>query len=118
MPAWTQIRGKACRLQGWIAAALVAAIFTRYDGWVMALLAWARMGLVLARRGRLRSRAFWLASALVVAAPVAWFIYNAAAFGDWLYFLRGPYSAKAIEMRTAVPGMSAASGLAQSLGRR
>jgi hypothetical protein len=35
---------------------------------------------------------------------LAWFIYNAAAFGDWLYFLRGPYSAKAIEMRTSVPG--------------
>jgi hypothetical protein len=95
---------RARRLQGWIAAALVAAVFTRYDGWVMALLAWGCMGLVLARRGRLHSRAFWLASAVVAAAPVAWFIYNAAAFGDWLYFLRGPYSAKAIEMRTSVPG--------------
>ena len=39
-----------------------------------------------------------------MAAPLAWFIYNAAAFGDWLYFLRGPYSAKAIEIRTSVPG--------------
>jgi hypothetical protein len=92
------------RLQGWIAAALVAAIFTRYDGWVMALLAWVAMGLVLLRRGRLRSLTFWLASALVMAAPLAWFIYNATAFGDWLYFLRGPYSAKAIEIRTSVPG--------------
>jgi hypothetical protein len=97
-------QGKARRLQGWIAIALIAAIFTRYDGWVMALLAWGCMGLVLARRGGLRSRAFWLVSAVVAAAPVAWFIYNAAAFGDWLYFLRGPYSAKAIEMRTSVPG--------------
>jgi len=95
---------KAGRLQAWIAFALVAAIFTRYDGWVMALLAWGSMGLVLARRGRLRSIGFWLASAVVVAAPVAWFVYNAAAFGDWLYFLRGPYSAKAIEIRTSVPG--------------
>jgi hypothetical protein len=70
----------------------------------MALLAWVSVGVALARRGLLRSCAFWLASAVVVAAPVAWFIYNAAAFGDWLYFLRGPYSAKAIEMRTSVPG--------------
>jgi hypothetical protein len=70
----------------------------------MALLAWVAVGLTLARRGGLRSPVFWLASALVVAAPVAWFIYNAAAFGDWLYFLRGPYSAKAIEIRTSVPG--------------
>ncbi len=95
---------RARRLQGWIAAVLVATIFTRYDGWVMALLAWTGVSLVLLRRGGLRSRGFWLASALVAAAPVAWFIYNAAAFGDWLYFLRGPYSAKAIEMRTSVPG--------------
>jgi 4-amino-4-deoxy-L-arabinose transferase-like glycosyltransferase len=87
-----------------IAGGLVAAVFTRYDGWVMALLAWGCVGLTLARRGRLRSRSFWLASAVVVAAPTAWFIYNATAFGDWLFFLRGPYSAKAIEMRTAGPG--------------
>ena len=92
------------RLLWSIAAALVAAVYTRYDGWVMALLAWGCMGLALARRGRLRSRAFWLASVLVVAAPAVWFIYNGAAFGDWLYFLRGPYSAKAIEVRTSVPG--------------
>jgi hypothetical protein len=87
-----------------IAGALVAAVFTRYDGWVMALLAWGCVGLTLARRGQLRSRSFWLASAVVIAAPTAWFIYNAAAFGDWLFFLRGPYSAKAIEVRTAAPG--------------
>jgi len=95
---------KAQRLQGWIAAVLVAAVFTRYDGWIMAALAWSGVGLELLRRGRLRSRAFWLASAIVVAAPLAWFIYNAAAFGDWLEFARGPYSAKAIEIRTASHG--------------
>ncbi len=44
------------RLLGWIAAALVAAIFTRYDGWIMALLAWSAIGVELLRRGRLRSR--------------------------------------------------------------
>jgi hypothetical protein len=95
---------QARRLLWWIAAALAAAVYTRYDGWVMALLAWMSIGIVLARRGGLRSRTFWLASAVVVAAPVAWFAYNAAAFGDWLYFMRGPYSAKAIEIRTSTPG--------------
>jgi hypothetical protein len=94
---------RARRLMWWIAAVLVAAIYTRYDGWVMAFIAWVGVGTVLARRGGLRSR-FWLASALVVAAPAAWFVYNGAAFGDWLFFLRGPYSAKAIEIRTSVPG--------------
>jgi hypothetical protein len=92
------------RLIWLIALALVAAIFTRYDGWGMALLAWVAIGLTLARRRQMRSHAFWLASILVVAAPIAWCIYNAAAFGDWLYFMRGPYSAKAIELRTSVPG--------------
>jgi hypothetical protein len=92
------------RLLWKIALMLVAAIFTRYDGWVMALLAWTGIGVTLARRGMLRSRAFWWASAVIVAAPVAWFVYNAAVFGDWLTFLRGPYSAKAIELRTAAPG--------------
>ena len=87
-----------------IAIVLVAAIFTRYDGWIMALLAWTGIGVLLLRRGQLRSPAFWVASAFVVAAPIFWFAYNASAFGDWLYFARGPYSAAAIEVRTSAPG--------------
>ena len=87
-----------------IALLLAAAVLTRYDGWIIAALAWPAIGVTLARRGQLRSRAFWLASILVVAAPAFWFIYNAATFGDWLSFMRGPYSAKAIEMRTSAPG--------------
>jgi hypothetical protein len=99
-------------LQICVAAALVAAIFTRYDGWIIALLAWTGIGLTLLKRaaagerGRLSSAAFWLASLAVVAAPILWFVYNSAGFGDWLYFARGPFSAKAIELRTAVPGSS------------
>lgn len=95
---------RARKLLWWLVAALVAAVFTRYDGWVMAFLAWVAIGLVLAKSGKLRSRTFWLASAVLVAAPAVWFAYNAAAFGDWLEFMRGPYSAKAIEIRTATPG--------------
>jgi len=89
------------RLQAAIAAALVAAVFTRYDGWIIAFLAWTGMGLALRKYGLLRSRAFWLLTIAVVAAPLLWFLYNAVCFGDWLYFARGPYSAKAIELRTA-----------------
>jgi hypothetical protein len=94
----------ARRLLCLIALTLIAAIFTRYDGWVMAFVAWTCMGLTLARRGQLRSLSFWIASVLLIAAPVAWFVYNSVGFGDWLYFARGPYSAKAIEIRTSVPG--------------
>jgi hypothetical protein len=96
---------QATRLQLLIAAALIAAIFTRYDGWIIAFIAWTSIGLALLRRGRLRYLPyFWLASVAVVAAPILWFAYNSAGFGDWLYFARGPYSAKAIEMRTATSG--------------
>jgi hypothetical protein len=94
----------ASRLLVRIAAVLVAAIFTRYDGWVMALIAWLVIGLELLRRGRLRSWIFWLASAVLVAAPISWFVYNAICFGDWLEFARGPYSAKAIELQTMSHG--------------
>jgi len=87
-----------------IAVLLVAAVFTRYDGWIMAFLAWVAIGITLARRRQLNSRAFWIASVLVAAAPAFWFVYNHAAFGDWLFFARGPYSAKAIEIRTSAPG--------------
>lgn len=85
-------------------AALIAAIFTRYDGWIFAFFVWLAMAVTLARRGRLNTRAFWTASVLLAAAPAAWFAYNAGFFGDWLYFARGPFSARAIELRTAAPG--------------
>ena len=88
----------------WIALVLVAAIFTRYDGWILALISWTSIGVWLLRRGQLRSRVFWAASVVIVAAPIVWFVYNVVAFGDWLEFARGPYSAKAIELRTASHG--------------
>jgi len=95
---------RAARLLCCIATVLVAAVFTRYDGWILALLAWTAIGFLQLRRSTLRSWAFWVASAVVVAAPLAWFAYNAVVFGDWLDFARGPYSASAIELRTALPG--------------
>ena len=100
------------KLQVFIAAALVAAIFTRYDGWIIALIAWTAIGITLLRRaaagerGRLGAAAFWLASLAVITAPLLWFLYNSVCFGDWLYFARGPYSAHAIELHTASPGPS------------
>jgi len=99
------------RLQAAIAAVLAAAIFTRYDGWIIALIAWSGVGFTLLRRaahgerGRLSSPSFWLATLAIAAAPIAWFVYNSVCFGDWLYFARGPYSAKVIELHTAVPGV-------------
>jgi len=91
---------------------LVAAIFTRYDGWVYAAAAWlfATWPLVAARarwswRGPVAG-AWVLFTALLVAAPSLWLAYNAKQFGDPLDFMRGPYSARAIEARTSPPGSS------------
>jgi hypothetical protein len=95
---------RSSRFLWFIAFVLIAAVYTRYDGWIVAFLAWTAIGVTLLRRGQLRSPAFWLASVFVVAAPLVWFAYNAAVFGDWLDFARGPYSARAIEIRTATPG--------------
>src|ERR1035437_2946490 len=52
---------RSARLLFAMAVVLAAAVFTRYDGWVMALLAWVSIGVVLLGRGKLRSGAFWLA---------------------------------------------------------
>ena len=37
-------------------------------------------------------------------APVLWFAYNAIVYGNALEFANGPYSARAIEKKTSVPG--------------
>jgi hypothetical protein len=89
------------RLLWAVIALLVAAVYTRYDGWILAFLAWAAMAVCLARRGRLFRLNFIFASVVLLMAPAGWMAYNAVVFQDWLDFLRGPYSARAIELRTA-----------------
>ncbi len=86
---------------------LVGAIFTRYDGWIFAAAAWLFITLRLAARPHARKpvlKAWMLFTAMMIAAPAAWLAYNAAVFGDPLDFIRGPFSARAIEIRTSLPG--------------
>ena len=89
---------------------LVCAIFTRYDGWIYAAAAWVFVtGPMLWDRRRLHGKAVgaWIFfTAILIAAPSLWLAYNAKQFGDPLDFIRGPYSARAIEARTAPPGVS------------
>jgi hypothetical protein len=91
---------------------LVAAIFTRYDGWVYAAAAWlfATCALLAARRRWTwrgpEAGAWVLFTTMLIAAPSLWLAYNAKQFGDPLDFIRGPYSARAIEARTTPPGAS------------
>jgi hypothetical protein len=91
---------------------LFTAIFTRYDGWIFASCVWliAAAALWKARGPQLRAwksragGAFVLFTALLITGPVLWFAWNARQYGDWLDFMRGPYSAKAIDIRTSPPG--------------
>jgi len=93
--------GNEAWLQWAVIAVLVAAVYTRYDGWILAFLAWVGMAVCLWRRGRLFRLNFIAASVVLLMAPLGWMAYNAVVFRDWLDFMRGPYSAKAIEERTS-----------------
>ena len=91
---------RADRLLGWIAAVLVAAVFTRYDGWVMALLAWTASAWCCSARPA--ALAHLLAGKRGGGGCADCVVcLQRRGFGDWLEFARGPYSAKAIELRTA-----------------
>jgi Dolichyl-phosphate-mannose-protein mannosyltransferase len=92
---------RANRLLWAVIGVLVCAVYTRYDGWILAALAWALMAVCLGRRGQFLRRNFIWASVILLLAPVGWLAYNAVVFGDWLDFMRGPYSAKMIELRTS-----------------
>jgi len=93
---------------GMIAAGIliVGQVMTRYDGWIIGAVVWCWIAWELWRCGllfRLRTP-FLIFTLLCLAGPVFWFWYNAHFKGDWLDFMRGPYSAAAIESRTAPPG--------------
>jgi hypothetical protein len=89
------------------ALVLVCAVFTRYDGWIYAAAAWCVASWIVLKRRNWRERlsGIWLlATVLVVWSPLLWLAYNAKQFHDPLDFVRGPYSARAIEARTSPSG--------------
>ena len=83
-------------------------VFTRYDGWVIGAAVWCCFAWAVWKSGaEIRRRvlpAFAMFTVFCAAGPLLWFWYNQHFTGDWLDFLRGPYSAKQIERRTAPPG--------------
>lgn len=91
----------------YVALLILAAVFTRYDGWVLGAAVWCVLTWQLWRKREVRrevSGTFAVFTLLTVAGPVSWFAYNQHFFHDWLDFMRGPYSAAAIEKRTTPPG--------------
>lgn len=100
---------EAARSALWkLTAILIAAVFTRYDGWILGTLVWCIAFVCTVRRKLWQQRrlrpALVLCTLLLAAAPALWLFYNWRFDGDPLDFLRGPYSAMAIEKRTSAPG--------------
>jgi len=84
---------------------LFGACLTRYDGWLLAA-AIAALSIALAWVGNfsaLRPGVIKL-TLLAATAPGLWLAYNVAVYRNPLEFANGPYSARAIEEKTAVPG--------------
>ncbi len=97
------------RLRMLLAGVLILGqVFTRYDGWIIGAAVWCCFAFGLWRsKAELRRRllpVFLAFTAMCIAGPLLWFWYNAHFEGDWLDFMRGPYSAKQIERKTAPPG--------------
>jgi len=84
---------------------LAAACLTRYDGWFLAA---AMVGGIFLLRVTRRSPITWQTFArftlLAGAAPVLWLAYNGVVYRNPIEFANGPYSARAIERKTSVPG--------------
>ena len=86
---------------------IFAAVFTRYDGWILGATAWCIAAWHLWRAPKIRRElllAFCILTLLAVSGPLLWFWYNQHFYHDFLDFMRGPYSAPAIEKRTSPPG--------------
>jgi hypothetical protein len=86
---------------------ILAAVFTRYDGWILGAAVWCVLTVALARHRDLWRRvapSFVLFTLIAVAGPISWLAYNQHFFHDPLDFLRGPYSAAAIDRKTSLPG--------------
>lgn len=87
---------------------LAAACLTRYDGWFLAAVVLGAAVIIAAKKWQVPGiRGALLKFALVAAAaPALWLAYNATVYGHPLEFATGPYSARAIELRTSTPGAS------------
>lgn len=110
MECLAALRAENARLaRGWMLFAgvlILLGVFTRYDGWIFGGAVWLTLAVAWWRsalRDKMRAT-FLIFTLLCVAGPLLWFWYNAHFEGDWLDFMRGPYSAKAIERKTAPPG--------------
>lgn len=88
---------------------IATAELTRYDGWFLACVLGVCAIVVTGSGGLKTSYARWRLSTVkfllvMAAAPILWLLYNGMVYRNPLEFANGPYSARAIEQKTAVPG--------------
>ena len=84
---------------------LAGASLTRYDGWFVAAAVAGWMTVIGLRAPSRVLRMSVLKFVLLAAAvPLLWLTYNGIVYRNLLEFANGPYSARAIEKKTAVPG--------------
>ncbi|MGP8259673.1 MAG: ArnT family glycosyltransferase [Acidobacteriaceae bacterium] len=98
---------RVARRMIWLGVLIFAAVFTRYDGWVLGAAGWCVVAWQLAHAKEMWRRAapaFAVFTLLAVAGPLLWLGYNQHFSHDPLDFMRGPYSAPAIEKRTSPQG--------------
>ena len=82
---------------------LAAACLTRYDGWLLAAaMSLAATYVIVKSNPRKLRRSLLKFMVLAVAGPALWLGYNAIIYRNPLEFATGPYSARAIEQKTAV----------------
>ena len=99
--------GRATRNLIGLGLLILAAVFTRYDGWVLGAAAWCVVGWHFWRARAMRRQLlvpFGILTILAITGPLLWLWYNQHFYHDALDFMRGPYSAPAIEKRTSPPG--------------
>ncbi len=85
---------------------ILASVYTRYDGWILGASVWCILTWQLARNRTLFRKlapSFAVFTLLTLAGPISWLAYNQHFMHDPLDFLRGPYSAAAIEKKTMPP---------------
>src|ERR1700685_14681 len=86
---------------------LAAACLTRYDGWFLAVaMCVGALAVVMKSKtnAQILRRCFAKFVLLAAAAPALWLAYNAIIYRNPLEFANGPYSARAIEQKSATPG--------------
>ncbi len=89
------------------ALCLAGACLSRYDGWFLTVVVGVAALLVTVRKtgwGGIWQPGFRKFVIVAAAAPVLWLAYNTIVYRNPLEFANGPYSAKAIEQKTATPG--------------